>query len=358
VPDSRITRRGLLAAGAGTAAAVALSGCHIPVIDPGVDRSGKRKLIALTLYADDGYTRAVASGVAAALRGSGYALLARRADLSASKEAANLQSFISRKASGIIELPVAVETSTRGAQMAQAASIAVVDAIWPGPGGAADKFFAGGVDAGGEKGGEMVGRYLLGHVPAGGEIVVVQGLLGQGDSEQLDRGLNAALAGHPRFRIVARGPGSQTAEGAVAVVRAALAAHPGARMIVDYGAVMGDAIAAYLKAIGRTNIFHVTAGATPQTARWLGTPYLAATRYWSAAEVGRTAASTVLQVIRDEDEQADPLVREVDQQMRTTLRGAPPNATSARATILPPAPMTQIQPLPTSTSPTSTVPGA
>jgi ribose transport system substrate-binding protein len=337
-------------------AATALSGCHVPVIDPGVDRSGKRKLIALSLYADDGYTRAVASGVAAALRGSGYRLLARRADLSASKEAANLQSFIGRKASGIIVLPVAVETSTRGAQMAQAASVAVANALWPGPGGAADKFFAVGVDYGGEKGGEMVGRYLLSHVPAGGEIVVVQGLLGQGDSEQLDRGLDATLAGHPRFRIVARGPGSQTAEGAVAVVRAALASHPKTRMIVDYGAVMGDAIAAYLKAIGRRDIFHVTAGATPQTPRWLGTPYLVATRYWSAAEAGRTAASTLLQVIRDNDEQADPLVHEVEQQMRTTLRGAPPNATSARAAILPPAPLTQVQPLPQQGSPTSTAP--
>jgi ABC-type sugar transport system substrate-binding protein len=358
VPKPGITRRGLLAAGAGAAAAAALSGCHVPVIDPGVDRSGKRKLIALSLYADDAYTRAVASGVAAAVRGSGYTLLARRADLSASAEAANLQSFIGRKASGVIVLPVSVETATRGAQMAQSASIAVVDALWPGPGGSSDKFFAAGVDYGGAKGGEMVGRYLLAHAPAGGEIVVVQGLLGQGDSEQLDRGLDAALAGHPRFHVVARGPGNQSAADAVAVVRAALARHPRTRMIVDYGAVMGDAIAAYLKSLGRRDILHVTAGATPQTPRWLGTPYMTATRYWSAAQVGRTAASTLLQVIRDEDEQADPLVQEVDQQMRTTLRGAPPNAAPARAAILPPAPVTQVEPLPQQTpAATSTSPG-
>jgi ABC-type sugar transport system substrate-binding protein len=118
-------------------------------------------------------------------------------------------------------------------------------------------------------------------------------------------------------------------------------------MIVDYGAVMGDAIAAYLKAAGRTDILHVTAGATPATGRWLGTPYLAATRYWSAAEVGRVAASTVLTVIRDDEEQADPFVRTVDQQMRTTLRGAPPNALPLPATILPPVPQNEVQPLPT-----------
>jgi ABC-type sugar transport system substrate-binding protein len=359
VPERVLTRRGLLAAGAGAAAAAALSGCHVPVINPGVDRSNKRKLIGLSLYADDAYTRSVASGVVAALKGSGYALLARRADLSASKEAANLQSFVGRKASGIVVLPVSVETSTRGAQMAQSASIAVVDALYPGPGGTGDKFFAAAVDYGGEAGGRTVGRYLLDHAPQGGEIVVVQGILGQGDSEQLDGGLDAALAGHPRFRVVARGPGGQTAAGAVAVVRQALAAHPRASIVVDYGAVMGDAIAAYLQSIGRRDILHVTAGATPQTGRWLGTPYLRATRYWSAAEVGREAASTLLQVIRDENEQADPFLRNIAQKMRTSLRGAAPNNLPTQAKIQPPAPQTEVEPLPQQTpTSTSTVPGA
>jgi ABC-type sugar transport system substrate-binding protein len=355
VSEPGTTRRGLLAAGAGAALAAALSGCHVPVINPGVDRSGKRKLIGLSLYADDAYTRCLATGVVAALRGSGYQLLARRADHSASKELANIQSFIRRKASGIVVLPVSVETSTRGAQMAQQASIAVIDALYPGPSGSGDKFFAAALQYGGEDGGRMVGRYLIQHAPAGGEIVVVQGIPGQGDSEQLDRGLDAALAGHPRFRVVARGPGDQAAVDAVAVVRAAFAANPNAGIVVDYGAVMGDAIAAYLRDTGRRDVLHVTAGATtPETARWLGTPFLRATRYWSAAEVGRGAGETVLQVIRDEDEQADPFVRTIDQEMRTTLRGAAPNCLSQQATILPPAPQTELEPLPQPTS-TSTV---
>jgi ribose transport system substrate-binding protein len=358
VPEPPLTRRGFLAAGAGAAAVVALAGCNVPVISPGVDRANKRKLIALSLYDDDAYTRCVTSGAVAALKGSGYALLVRRADLSASKELANLQSFVRRKAAGIVVLPVSVETSTRGAQMAQQASTAVVDALYPGPDGSADKFFAAAVAYGGQEGGGLVGRYLLAKAPRGGEIVVVQGILGQGDSEQLDRGLDAALAGHPRFRVVARGPGNQTAADAVAVVRAALAAHPQARIVVDYGAVMGDAIAAYLKASGRTDVLHVTAGATPETGRWLGTPYLAATRYWPAAEVGRVAVSTALQVIRDDAEQADPFLRQIDQQMRATLRGAAPNCLSTHAAIQPPAPQNEVEPLPDETpASTSTSPG-
>jgi ribose transport system substrate-binding protein len=340
-----MTRRGLLAAGAGTALAAALAGCHVPVISPGVDRSGKRKLVGLSLYADDPYTRAVASGVAAALRGSGYALLTRRADLSASKEAANLQSFINRKATGMIVLPVSVETSTRGAQMGQSASLAVVDALYPGPNGNADKYFAAAIGYGGEAGGGMLARAVIGAAPNGGEIVVVEGLLGQGATEPLDRGLDAALAGHPRLRVVARGPGNLTAAGALAVVEDAFHANPDANIVVDYGAVMGDAIAAWLQSTGRRNVLHLTAGATPQTPRWLGTPYLHASLYWPAAEIGRQAASTLLQVVRDKDEQADPFLRQVAQSVRTSLRGAPPNATAARVRVLPPAPQTEIAPV-------------
>ena len=347
--EPAITRRGLLAAGAGAAMAAALSGCHVPIISPGVDRSGKRKLIGLSLYADDPYTRAVASGVAAALKGSGYALLARRADLSASKEAANLQSFINRKATGVVVLPVSVETSTRGAQMGQSAAQAVVDALYPGPNGNADKYFAAAVGYGGEAGGTAIGRYLIGAAPQGGQVIVVEGLLGQGASEPMDRGLDAALAGHPSLRVVARGPGNLTAQGALAVVREAFAANPRASIVVDYGAVMGDTIAAFLQQTGRRNVLHVTAGATPTTPRWLGTPYLRATLYWSAAEVGRTATQTLLQVVRDKDEQADPFLHTLSQGVRTTLRGAPPNATTARAQILPPAPQTEIEPLPEQT---------
>ena len=53
--------------------------------------------------------------------------------------------------------------------------------------------------------------------------------------------------------------------------------------------------------------------------------------------------------MRDKDEQADPFLHTLDQSVRTTLRGAPPNATTARAQILPPAPQTAVEPLPEQT---------
>ena len=53
--------------------------------------------------------------------------------------------------------------------------------------------------------------------------------------------------------------------------------------------------------------------------------------------------------MRDKDEQADPFLHTLSQSVRTTLRGAAPNATTARAQILPPAPQTEVEPLPEQT---------
>jgi ribose transport system substrate-binding protein len=291
-----VSRRSLQA-GVLVISLIVLAGCSVPVISPGVDRAGKRKLIGVSLYADDAFTRRVAAGVVAALRGSGYSAIVLDAGFSASRERANIERFMRRKAAAIVDFPVSVEVSTRSAQMAQQARVAVVDGLYPGPGGAGDKFFAAAVDPGSEDAGRRVGDWLVRHVPGGGEVVVVQGLPGQGQSEQLDRGLDSALSGHSRFRVVARGPGGLDGPDAVAMVKAALARHPRARIVVDYGGAMSEAIAAYLRASGRTDVVHVSAGATPET----------------AAALGRAAAEGALQALRDGDEQADPFLRPVPQ---------------------------------------------
>ena len=341
-----LTRRSFLTAGAAAAGGALLAGCDVPIVGGGgVSREGLRKLVGLSLYADTSWTRCVASGAAEALQGSGYRLLARHADFSAARELANLQSFANRKATGAIVVPVSVESATRGAQAIQQASGAVVNALSPGEGGAGDKYYAALVDSGGEEGGRLVGRWLADHVPGGGEVIVVQGLLGQGVSEPLDRGLQAALAGG-EFPIVARGPGNLVAADAVGVVRAALARHPGAKVVVDYGAEMGDGIAGFLQASGRRDVVHVTAGADAATGRWLGTPFLRATRYFSGAQIGRTAAKALLEAVGDDAAQADPLTRTVAQGMRTDLRGAPANCAGPRVAVQPPLRENSATPLP------------
>ena len=322
-----LSRRDLLRrAGAGAGLALApglIAACGGSGSDEPAPPRSKR--IGLSLAGDYPFAVCVASGAFRALQGTGYELLVTQADLSAAREIDNLAKLIDAKVAGLVIQPVSVEGATRGAQFAQQAGIRVSTTMSPGL-GPGSKFFAGVVEVPGRQGGRMIGQWLVDNVPGGGEIIVVQGILGQGVSEPLDEGLDQALAGHPAFRVVLRGPGNLDAGQAVDVVERGLALHPKARMIVDYGAVMGNAISAYLKRRGLRDVVHVTSDADDETPTWLRTPYLRATRYFSAAQTGHEATGISLQAIKSDAVAVQPFTRVVGQSMRTaaTIGAAPP----------------------------------
>ena len=226
---------------------------------------------------------------------------------------------------GLVIQPVSIEGATRGAQFAQQAGTKVSTTMSPG-GGPGSKFFAGLVEVPGREGGRAIGQWLIANVPAGGEIIVVQGILGQGVSELIDEGLDQALAGAPKHRVVLRGPGNLDPAQAVALVERGFALHPKAKIVVDYAAVMGDAIAGYLERRKRSDVVHVTSDCDDATVRWLKTPYLRATRYFSAARTGREATAIVLDAIREDTAAVSPFTRIVAQSMRTgaTVAAAEP----------------------------------
>jgi len=324
---AELTRRALLRrAGAGAGLALApglIAACGGGDSSEPPPPRGRR--IGLSLAGDYPFAVCVASGAYRALRSSGFELLVTQADFSATREIDNLAKLIDAKVAGLVIQPVAIEGATRGAQFAQQAGIRVSTTMSPGF-GPGSKFFAGVVEVPGRQGGRMIGRWLVDNVPGGGEIIVVQGILGQGVSEPLDEGLEQALAGHPEFRVVLRGPGNLDPDQAVALVRRALAQHPKARMIVDYGAVMGNAIAEYLQSRRLRDIVHVTSDADDETPKWLRTPYLRATRYFSAAQTGREATAISLDAVKSDKVAVTPFTRVVPQSMRTaaTIGAAEP----------------------------------
>jgi ribose transport system substrate-binding protein len=313
-----LTRRDLMRrAGAGAGLALApglISACGGGGSDEPAPPRSRR--IGLSLAGDYPFAVCVASGAYRALRGSGYELLVTQAGFSAAREIDNLSKLIDAKIGGLVIQPVSIEGATRGAQFAQQAGVRVSTSMSPGL-GPGSKFFAGVVEVPGRQGGQMIGRWLIDNVPGGGEIIVVQGILGQGVTEPLDEGLDDALAGHPEFRIVLRGPANLDPDQAVDAVRRGLALHPKARMIVDYGAVMGNAISAYLKSRDLRGVVHVTSDADDETPAWLRTPYLRATRYFSAAQTGREATSIALQAIKSDAVAVQPFTHVVPQSMRT-----------------------------------------
>jgi len=326
-----LSRRDLLRrAGAGAGLVVApglIAACGGGSSEPAPPTS---KRIGLSLAGDYPFAVCVASGAFRALAGSRYELLVTEAGFSATREIDNLAKLIDAKVAGLVIQPVAIEGATRGAQFAQQAGIRASTTMSPGL-GPGSKFFAGVVEVPGRVGGRLIGRWLLKNVPRGGEIIVVQGILGQGTSEPLDEGLEQALTGHPEFRVVLRGPANLDPDQAVALVERGLALHPKARMIVDYGAVMGNAIAEYLQSRKLRGIVHVTSDADDATPRWLKTPYLRATRYFSAAQTGREATRIALDAIKGDETAVQPFTHFVPQSMRTaaTIGAAAPACDAA-----------------------------
>ncbi len=251
--------------------------------------------VGLSLNGVVEYTKYVAEGVAKGLDGSGYELKIVQANFDVQTELKNLEGLISQEVAGIVVQPNTIDTVLTAAKQAKEAGIPMSLALWAAP-GPLDPYMVGVSALNSVEGGRLIGEWLKANAEPG-PVIVVQGVVGQGFSERIDEGLDEALAGSG-FEIVVREQGFFDRNTAIGVVEAALQAHPDTTVIVDYAATMGNGISSYLKQEGIENITHVTSDADAEMLTWLGTPYLAATRYYSAAETGLLATQALLAQLR------------------------------------------------------------
>lgn len=251
---------------------------------------GKGKTIGLSLNGLVEYTKYVAEGVAKGLDGTDYDLKIVQANFDVQAELKNLESLMSQGAAGLVILPNTIDAVLSAAKEAKADGIPTGVALWAAP-GPLDSYVDGVSFVDSIGGGKLIGEWLKANADPG-KVIVVQGVVGQGFSERIDEGLDAALAG-TGFKVVVREQGFFDRTKGVEVVERALQAHADAKVIVSYAAAMGDGISAFLKQNGREDIVHVTSDADDEMMTWLGTPYLAATRYYSAAETGLLAVQQV-----------------------------------------------------------------
>lgn len=252
-------------------------------------------LIGLTLNGLNDYTRGVATGAYQAVEGTDFELQVIQGNYSADEELANIENFLAQDAVGIVIQPNTAESAGAGAEAAFNASVPVGLCIWPGP-SESDKFFNGVARLDSVEGGRLLGNYLKEQLPDGGDIVVVQGVVGQGFSERIDEGLDEVLEGSG-LEVVVREQGFFDRVQAVDVVQTAFQAHPDLVAIVDYAAAMSNGICTWMEDEGIDNVIHVTSDADEEMVGWLKTPYLNATRYYSSAETGLIATNAVLEVL-------------------------------------------------------------
>ncbi|WP_326829840.1 sugar ABC transporter substrate-binding protein [Streptosporangium sp. NBC_01810] len=251
---------------------------------------GSGKTIGVSLNGLVEYTRYVAEGVAKVLDGTSYNLKIVQANFDVQTELKNLESLISQGVAGLVVLPNTVDTVLSAVKQAKSAGIPTGIALWAAP-GPLDEYAKGVAHVDSVGGGRLIGDWLKKNAKPG-KVVVVQGVVGQGFSERIDQGLDESLKGSG-FQIVLREQGYFDRSKAVGVVERALQAHPDVTTVVSYAAAMGNGVSAYLKQNDIKNITHVTSDADAEMLTWLGTPYLAATRYYSAAETGVLATEAV-----------------------------------------------------------------
>ena len=252
------------------------------------------KVIGLSLNGLVEYDKYVGEGVAKALEGSGYDLKVLQANFTDATELSNLESFVAQGVAGLVILPNTLNNVLTGLKKAQAAKIPSSLCLWAIP-TVVDDLVKGVAFVDSVEGGKLIGDWVKANAKPG-KVVVVQGVVGQGFSENIDKGLDQSLAGSG-FQVVVREQGYFDRTKGTAVVQRALQAHPDVTVIVDYAAAMGDGIASYLKQQKITNITHVTSDGDAEMMTWLGTPYLAASRYYSAAETGLIGGRVVLDVL-------------------------------------------------------------
>jgi ABC-type sugar transport system substrate-binding protein len=248
-------------------------------------------VIGLTLNGLNEYTKGVATGVYKALEGTDFELQVVQGNYDAAEELAAAESFVAQGVVGLVIQPNTTESAGAAAQTAFEQGIPAGNCIWPGPSDA-DQYFVGVAELDSVEGGRLIGEWLIENTEPG-QIVVVQGVVGQGFSERIDEGLDAALEGTD-YEVVVREQGFFDRVEAVTIVETAFQAHPDISIIVAYSASMSNGIAQWLQDNEKEGITHVSSDADEEMVGWMATPYLQATRYYSSAQTGLIAGSAVV----------------------------------------------------------------
>lgn len=256
------------------------------------------KTIGISLNGLVEYTRYVAQGVAKAFEGGNYNFKVVQANFDVQTELRNIEGLVSQAIDGLVVLPNTVDAVLTPLKDAKSAGVKIGLALWAEP-GPLDQYVVGVASVDSIAGGKLMGEWLKAKAKPG-KVIVVQGVLGQGFSEQLDQGLDEALTGSG-FEVVVREQGFFDRNKAIEVVERGLQAHPDVTAIVTYAATMSDGVASFLKQNNIQNVTHVGDDCDTELQTWLGTPYLSASRYYSAAETGFVAGQAVRAVLEGKE---------------------------------------------------------
>ena len=300
-----MSRRDLLVSGAG----IVLGGSLLAACGGGDDDgtvatspttgsggSGGAKRIGASLSGINEYNLALATGMYKALEGTEHELVPMQANWNASDEVKNIQNLVAQQVDGIVIGPINVESGARGAALAAKAGIPVINYLWESE-GPADRDYVGVIHIDNvNTGGPDIADYIMREHPDGGGVLLIPGVQGDGFNEGITTGIRDTLTAD--YPILGEQPGNYVRSDAVTAAQNLLSAHPDAKAIVTYASEMGNGVASFLKQ-RNIRITHVTSDANQEMVRWLGTPWMAADRYYSSAQQGEMAVRMMVDYLVD-----------------------------------------------------------
>jgi len=245
---------------------------------------GAGQTIAVALNGFNEYDQCAATGVIKALQGTRYKLIMRQENFDTKQELPTIETLIAQKPAGISIQPSTVAGSCRGAQQAKSGGVKVIQNQFWFKKTPCDSIFTSLLQWDNFGGGKLMGQYIKKVVPAGGKILRIVGIPGQGFSEPLTAGLKAELGS--KWPIVASEPGNYSRSTAISVTQTMLTAHPDAKVIVSDATEMGAGVASYLQRTGNKNVVNITSDANHELVQYLQNGFIAADRYVSPAQGG------------------------------------------------------------------------
>ncbi len=269
----------------------------------GGGRPGSGKTLALSLNGFNTYDQDTAEGVLKAMQGTGYRLIGAEAGFDAGREVDNIRQLVARQPDGLMVLAASAEGAARGAAGAKRQGIPVVSQIWfP----VSKEVDAAAYDAALQLDTNEGGQITIDFIAKDqgvteGKILEITGLDAQPFSEGYKQGLREALKSYPGLEVAASQQGFYTADGALKALRPMLSANPDAKVIIDYAAEMGNAIAQELERRDRKDIIHVTSDGNDAMIPLLKRGYMKGCRWFSPAEQG-IASVNILRARLEKDE--------------------------------------------------------
>lgn len=266
------------------------------------DLPGQGKTIGFAVNGVNEFTLCLATGIIEASQDAGYDFVGINSNFDAASEPSSFDKLISQGVDGIIVIPVTSQSAARGVMAATQADIPVVHVAWETPTSVDDEY-VGRVKVDNVQGGRMIADWL-GENAEPGELIVVEGVEGNDNSDHLLEGLTAGVAelGSP-WEIVGTQAGNYTRAGAIQAVEALSAAHPNAKIVVDFASEMGVGIASWRERNNLRDMVSVTSDGNLEMKKWLENGWLTADRYYSAARTG-VQATEILRRYLEEGERS------------------------------------------------------